>query len=193
MNRKNIWMALFGTVGLFGLNMGFLGVHGGGHADHGRDECSLFGHEAPEESNRRDQKRLTGRQHGQFILCFNRTAISIQKIDSKSSKSHLKSLPRISPKSYRHRLYLKPLLIAFFNFSHKRPTFAFTPKTEYTLGSLRKIAHKGLHAETQGFTLVIAWRFISHLTFGQAKAGGSGCTPTACVRFPPAPQPRWAA
>ena len=23
MNRKNIWMALFGTVGLFGLNMGF--------------------------------------------------------------------------------------------------------------------------------------------------------------------------
>ena len=102
MNRKNIWMALFGTVGLFGLNMGFLGVHGGGHADHGRDECSLFGHEAPEESNRRDQKRLTGRQHGQFILCFNRTAISIQKIDSKSSKSHLKSLPRISPKSYRY-------------------------------------------------------------------------------------------
>ena len=77
----------------------------------------------------------------------------------------------------------QPFLIAFFNFSHKRPTFAFTPKTEYTLGSLRKIAHKGLHAETQGFTLVIAWRFISHLTFGQAKAGGSGCTPTACVRF----------
>ena len=23
MNRKTIWMALFGTVGLFGLNMGF--------------------------------------------------------------------------------------------------------------------------------------------------------------------------
>ena len=23
MNRKNIWMALFGTVGSFGLNMGF--------------------------------------------------------------------------------------------------------------------------------------------------------------------------
>ena len=116
-------------------------------------------------------------------LCFNRTAISIQKIDSKSSKSHLKSLPRISPKSYRHRLYLKPFLIAIFNFSHKRPTFALTPESGYTLGSLRKIAHSGLHAETQGFTLVVAWRFISHLTFGQAKAGGSGCTPTACVRF----------
>jgi hypothetical protein len=85
MNRKNIWMALFGTVGLFGLNMGFLGVHGGGHADHGRDECSLFGHEAPEESDRRDQKRLTGRQHGQFILCFYRTAFPIQKFGLKSS------------------------------------------------------------------------------------------------------------
>ena len=83
MNRKNIWMALFGTVGLFGLNMGFLGVHGGGHADHGRDECSLFGHEALEESDQRDQKRLTGRQHGQFILCFYRTAFPIQKFGLK--------------------------------------------------------------------------------------------------------------
>ena len=85
-----------------------------------------------------------------FILCFNRTAISIQKIDSKSSKSHLKSLPRISPKSYRHRLYLKPFLIAIFNFSHKRPTFALTPESGYTLGFRRRIAHSGLHAETGG-------------------------------------------
>ena len=83
-------------------------------------------------------------------LCFYRTAISIQKIDSKSSKSHLKSLPRISPKSYRHRLYLKPLLIAIFNFSHKRPTFAFTPESGYTLAFQRKIAHNGSHAETGG-------------------------------------------
>ena len=77
----------------------------------------------------------------------------------------------------------KPLLIALFNFSHKRPTFAFAGESGYTLGFRRRIAHSGLHAETQGFTLVVAWRFISHLTFGQAKAGGSGCTPTACVRF----------
>ena len=70
-----------------------------------------------------------------------------------------------------------------FNFSHKHPTFAFMRESGYTLGFRRRIAHSGLHAETQGFTLVVAWRFISHLTFGQAKAGGSGCTPTACVRF----------
>ena len=87
------------------------------------------------------------------------------------------------PKSYRHRLYLKPLLIALFNFSHKRPTFAFTGESGYTLGFRRKIAHKGSHGETRSFTLVVALRFISHLTFGQAKAEGSGCTPTACVRF----------
>ena len=44
----------------------------------------------------------------------------------------------------------KPLLIALFNFSHKRPTFALTPESGYTLGSLRKIAHSGLHGETGG-------------------------------------------
>ena len=45
----------------------------------------------------------------------------------------------------------KPLLIAFFNFSHKRPTFAFTSESGYTLGFQRKIAHKGLHGETGAF------------------------------------------
>ena len=45
----------------------------------------------------------------------------------------------------------KPLLIPFFNFSHKWPTFAFTPESGYTLGFRRKIAHKRLHAETGAF------------------------------------------
>ena len=44
----------------------------------------------------------------------------------------------------------KSLFIAFFNFSHKRPTFAFTGESEYTLGFRRRIAHSGLHAETGG-------------------------------------------
>ena len=42
----------------------------------------------------------------------------------------------------------QPFLIAFFNFSHKWPTFAFTDESGYTLGFRRKIAHKGLHGET---------------------------------------------
>ena len=46
---------------------------------------------------------------------------------------------------------LKPFLIPFFNFTHKWPTFAFTGESGHTLGFRRKIAHKGLHAETGAF------------------------------------------
>ena len=45
----------------------------------------------------------------------------------------------------------QPFLIAFFNFSHKRPTFAFTSESVYTLGFRRKTEHNGLHAETGAF------------------------------------------
>ena len=44
----------------------------------------------------------------------------------------------------------KSLFIAFFNFSHEWPTFAFTGESGYTLGFRRKIAHKGTHGETGG-------------------------------------------
>ena len=56
-----------------------------------------------------------------------------------------------------------------FNFSHKRPTFAFTPESEYTLGSRRKIAHSGLHAETGavsdggGMTTLGAFRTFTNI------------------------------
>ena len=42
----------------------------------------------------------------------------------------------------------KPFLIAFFNFSHKRPAFAFAGESGYTLGFRRRIAHSGSHAKT---------------------------------------------
>ena len=45
----------------------------------------------------------------------------------------------------------KPHFIAFFSLSHKRPTFAFTGESGYTLGFRRRIAHSGLHAETGAF------------------------------------------
>ena len=44
----------------------------------------------------------------------------------------------------------KPHFIAFFSLSHKRPTFAFTGESGYTLAFRRKIAYSGLHAETGG-------------------------------------------
>ena len=52
---------------------------------------------------------------------------------------------------YQQQLYLRPSFFPIFNFSHKRPTFAFTGKSGYTLGFRRKIAHKGTHGETGAF------------------------------------------
>ena len=51
----------------------------------------------------------------------------------------------------------KPLFIPVFNFSYKWPTFAFTGESGYTLGFRRRIAHSGLHGETQGFTHAAVW------------------------------------
>ena len=47
----------------------------------------------------------------------------------------------------------KPFLIPIFNFSHKRPTFAFAGESGYTLGFRRKIAHNGSHGETGAFRM----------------------------------------
>ena len=59
-----------------------------------------------------------------------------------------KTIPANIAKKLPSQRCSKPLFIAFFNFSHKWPTFAFTGKNGYTLGFQRKIAHKGLHGET---------------------------------------------
>ena len=61
-----------------------------------------------------------------------------------------KSVPANIAKKLPPQRCSKPLFIAFFNFSHKRPTFAFTGESGYTLGFRRRIAHSGLHAETGG-------------------------------------------
>ena len=61
-----------------------------------------------------------------------------------------KSVPTNIAKKLPSQRCFKPFLIAFFNFSHKWPTFAFTCESGYTLGFQRKIAHKGTHGETRG-------------------------------------------
>ena len=63
-----------------------------------------------------------------------------------------KSVPANIAKKLPPQRCPKPLLIAFFNFSHKRPTFAFTSESGHTLGSRRKIAHSGSHAEAGAFS-----------------------------------------
>ena len=75
---------------------------------------------------------------------------------------HLKNLPvkfsfslKIVPATIAKKLpsqrCSKPHFIAFFSLSHKRPTFAFTGESGYTLAFWRKIAHSGLHGETGAF------------------------------------------
>ena len=60
----------------------------------------------------------------------------------------LKIVPATIAKKLPLQLRPKPLFIAFFNFSHKRPTFAFTGESGYTLAFAQRIAHNGTHAET---------------------------------------------
>ena len=62
----------------------------------------------------------------------------------------LKTVPANIAKKLPLQLRPKPLFIAFFSLPHKRPTFAFTGESGYTLGFRRRIAHSGLHAETGG-------------------------------------------
>ena len=62
----------------------------------------------------------------------------------------LKIVPATIAKKLPLQLRPKPFFIAFFNFSHKWPTFAFAGESGYTLGFRRRIAHSGLHAETGG-------------------------------------------
>ena len=65
----------------------------------------------------------------------------------------LKIVPATIAKKLPSQLCPKPLFIAFFNFSHKWPTFAFSSESGYTLGFQRKIAHSGLHGETRAFRM----------------------------------------
>jgi len=154
---------------------------------HVRSHSRKWVHTRPSEKNR--TQRLTRRNTGfpslvhSVVLCCRRypfySTTLLYTYISQFSVNPQHQQKRIIRQSCHHKSYPQPL----FNFSYKRPTFAFTSESGYALGSRRKIAHKGSHGETRSFTLVVALRFISHLTFGQAKAEGSGCTPTACVRF----------
>ena len=61
-----------------------------------------------------------------------------------------KTVPANIAKKLPSQRCSKPLFIAFFNFSHKRPAFAFAGKSGYTPGPAQRIAHNGPHGETRG-------------------------------------------
>ena len=81
------------------------------------------------------------RRCSQWKKTFNCPKIRLKKFDFSS-----KTVPANIAKKLPSQRCSQPL----FNFSHKRPAFAFAGESGYTLGSLRKIAHSGLHAETEG-------------------------------------------
>ena len=111
----------------------------------------------------------------------------------------------------------KSLFIPIFNFSHKRPTFAFAGESGYTLGPAQRIAHSGSHGETGGvlggggITALGAFRTFTNIpgpgvrTAHFAAFGSwSGMLPKNAeslrnsdalmrVAVPQASQPRWAA
>ena len=69
------------------------------------------------------------------------------KIRLKKFSFSLKTVPAYISKKLPSQCWPKPLFIAFFNFSHKWPTFAFVHESGYTLAFAQRIAHKGTHAE----------------------------------------------
>ena len=62
-----------------------------------------------------------------------------------------KTIPTNIAKKLSPQRCSKPFLIPIFNFLHKRPTFAFTGESGYTLAFANRIAHSGSHAETGAF------------------------------------------
>ena len=72
-----------------------------------------------------------------------------KKLPEKFSFSPIDTPANIAKKLPSQRCF-KPLLIPIFNFSYKRPTFAFTSESGYALAFAQRIAHNGSHGETRG-------------------------------------------
>ena len=94
--------------------------------------------------------RLRALATAALYLVLKSNGLPRPKIRLKKFGFSSKSVPANIAKKLPLQLRPKPLFIAFFNFSHKRPTFAFTGESGYTLGFRRRIAHKGTHGETGG-------------------------------------------
>ena len=83
-----------------------------------------------------------------LYLVLKSNGLPYPKIRLKKFAFSPKPIPANIVKKLPSQRCSKPLFIAFFNFSHKRLTFAFTSESGYTLAFVNRIAHKGLHGET---------------------------------------------
>ena len=84
-----------------------------------------------------------------YLVLLSNGLRHLKNLPVKFSFSPINTPATIAQKLPPQRCF-KSLFIPIFNFSHKRPTFAFTGESGYTLGFRRRIAHSGLHAETGG-------------------------------------------
>ena len=101
--------------------------------------------------------------------------------------------PKIVPANISKKLPAQVLSQIVFQPLAQMAHVCLHSESGYTLGFRRKIAHNGLHAETQAFTLVQPCRASDRPSSGKRIVGGSGCTSYGVCPLPPAPQPRWAA
>ena len=85
-----------------------------------------------------------------FVLCFYRTAFTVQKSGLKSSVFRPKPFPQISPKNYRHNAVSNHFSSRFSTSLTNGPRSLSRAKV-HTLGFAQRIAHSGPHAETGAF------------------------------------------
>ena len=85
-----------------------------------------------------------------LYLVLKSNGLHCPKIRLKKFGFSPKTIPTNIAKKLPPQRCSKPFLIPIFNFLHKRPTFAFTGESGYTLAFANRIAHSGSHAETGG-------------------------------------------
>ena len=85
-----------------------------------------------------------------YLVLLSNGLRHLKNLPVKFSFSPINTPATIAQKLPPQRCF-KSLFIPIFNFSHKRPTFAFMRESGYTLGFRRRIAHKGAHGETGAF------------------------------------------
>ena len=85
-----------------------------------------------------------------LYLVLKSNGLHCPKIRLKKFGFSPKTIPTNIAKKLSPQRCSKPFLIPIFNFLHKRPTFAFTGESGYTLVFANRIAHSGSHAETGG-------------------------------------------
>ena len=86
-----------------------------------------------------------------LYLVLKSNGLLYPKIQLKKFEFSSKSVPANIAKKLPPQCCYKPFFIPIFKFSHKRPTFAFTGESGYTLGFAQRIAHSGSHGETGAF------------------------------------------